>query len=106
MKNQISVALAIAGIALVPTISSAQSAGKPSYQSLLAKNSALQAQINHLQVHLRNLQADKYLIRAYPSNQPRLYEFPVAPSANSQPLIVPRLSNIPDSRVFLLGTNH
>ena len=103
MKNQISVALAIAGIALVPTISSAQSAGKPSYQSLLAKNSALQAQINHLQVHLRNLQADKYLIRAYPSNQPRLYEFPVAPSANPQPLIVPRLINIPDSRVILLG---
>ena len=103
MKNQISVALAIAGIALVPTISSAQSAGKPSYQSLLAKNSALQAQINHLQAQLRNLQADKSLPRGYPSNQPRLYEFPVAPSANSQPLIVPRLTNIPDSRVILLG---
>ena len=103
MKNQISIVLTIAGIVLLPLISSAQAAGKPSYQSLLAKNSALQAQINHLQAQLRNLQADKSLPRGYPSNQPRLYEFPVAPSANPQPLIVPRLSNIPDSRVFLLG---
>ena len=72
MKNQISVALAIAGIALVPTISSAQSAGKPSYQSLLAKNSVLQAQINRLQVQLRNLQVADSLPRGYPSNQPHL----------------------------------
>jgi len=93
MKNQISIVLA-------------QAVGKLSYQSLLPKNYSLQAQINHLQAQLRNLQADKSLPLGYPSNQPHLYEFPVAPSANSQPLIVPRLSNIPDSRVFLLGTNH
>lgn len=103
MKNQISVALAIAGIALVPTISYAQSTGKPSYQSLLAKNSALQAQIHNLQAQLRNPQAVKPSGRGYAPNQPRLYEFPVAPSAKSQPLIVPRLTNIPDSRVVLLG---
>ena len=90
MKNQISIVLA-------------QAVGKLSYQSLLPKNYSLQAQINHLQTQLRNLQADKSLPRGYLSNQPRLYEFPVAPSANPQPLIVPRLINIPDSRVILLG---
>ena len=103
MKNQISTLLAFAGIVLLPLISSAQAAGKPSYQSLLVKNSALQAQINNLHAQLRNLQADKSVPLGYPSKQPRLYEFPATPRANSLPLIVPRLSNIPDSRVILLG---
>ena len=106
MKKQSSIALAIVGTVLLPTIASAQAAGKPSYQSLLAKNYALQAQINNLQAQLKNMQAVNPPNRVSAPSRPRLYEFPVAPSANSQPLIVPRLSNIPDSRVVLLGTNH
>lgn len=77
MKSRISVEPAAAGVVLLPKVLSAHADGKPSYQSLLAKS--------------------------YAPNQPHLYEFPATPRANSLPLIVPRLSNIPDSRVILLG---
>ena len=106
MKNLILIALAVTGIVLLPRFSSAQAVGKPSCQSLLAKNNALQAQIDSLQAQVRCLQSGKLPAQGSAPSRPRLYEFSVAPIANPRPLIVPRLSNIPDSRVVLLGTNH
>ena len=87
----------------MPALAAAQAVGTPSYQSLLARNYALQVQISMLQAQIRKMQAARPPSHSTVRNQPRLYEFPVSPFANSQPLIVPRLTNIPDSRVILLG---
>ena len=106
MKIQVSTLSAIAGIALMPALATAQAVGTPSYQSLLAKNYALQSQTQRLQAQLRNLQAAKPPFLSYVPIQPRLYEFPITPTVNSQAKPVPtppKYYNIPDCRVIPLG---